>query len=300
MQTAAASIRCRSITEADVEGVVNLLVRGFKIRPRQFWARALQRIKDHQSAPDYPKYGYLLERDGAVVGVLLLIFTTMPLDGGSSYVRGSVSSWYVDPVVRSHASMLASRALKHKEVTYINVSPVPHTVPILEAQGYRRFSSGVFACPAALASSVPGCSVTLAGPGLSACPDLRAPDLSAPDLSSDEIELLQTHQAWGCISLVCTVDGRRTPFVFLRRTFRGVLPYACLIYCRHVDDVVHFAGPLGSFLAKRGLPLMLIDGDEPIKGLPGRYFANKPKFFKGPHRPRLGDLAYTEMVILGL
>ena len=59
-----------------------------------------------------------------------------------------------------------------------------------------------------------------------------------------------------------------------------------------------FAGPLGSFLARQGLALALIDADGPVKGLTGRYFAGKPKFYKGPHKPRLGNLAYTEMVIL--
>ena len=30
------------------------------------------------------------------------------------------------------------------------------------------------------------------------------------------------------------------------------------------------------------------------------YFGLKPKFYKGPIEPRLGDLSYTEMIILGL
>jgi hypothetical protein len=33
----------------------------------------------------------------------------------------------------------------------------------------------------------------------------------------------------------------------------------------------------------------------------GRYFdATMPKYFKGPDRPRLGDLAYTEAAMFGV
>ena len=45
---------------------------------------------------------------------------------------------------------LVSHALRHKEVTYLNVSAAPHTWPIIEAQGFSRYSEGIFVCLPAL------------------------------------------------------------------------------------------------------------------------------------------------------
>jgi hypothetical protein len=58
--------------------------------------------------------------------------------------------------------------------------------------------------------------------------------------------------------------------------------------------------PIGRFLPVRGHPLVLIDANGPIPGLVGKYAGAKmPKYFKGPDRPRLGDLAYTETAMFG-
>ena len=46
---------------------------------------------------------------------------------------------------------------------------------------------------------------------------------------------------------------------------------------------------------------MIVDANDPIPGLVGVFRrGSKPKYFKGPQRPRLGDLAYTEYAILGV
>ena len=73
-------VRCREISAADEDAVVSLLVRIFRGHDREFWIRALQRIKAYGVVPGYPQCGYLLERNGSVVGVLLLIFRSMIVD----------------------------------------------------------------------------------------------------------------------------------------------------------------------------------------------------------------------------
>ena len=66
-------------------------------------------------------------------------------------------------------------------------------------------------------------------------------------------------------------------------------------------DFVRFAGPIGWFLARRGLPFVIIDANAPMPGLAGWYsHGDMPKYFKGPQRPRLGDLAFTEYAVMGL
>jgi len=82
---------------------------------------------------------------------------------------------------------------------------------------------------------------------------------------------------------------------------RGFVPSAQLIYSRSIDDFVKFKGPIGRFLALRGRPFILIDSNGPIRGLAGMYLDEvAPKYFKGPERPRLGDLAYTEAAMFGI
>jgi len=51
----------------------------------------------------------------------------------------------------------------------------------------------------------------------------------------------------------------------------------------------------------RGRPLLLIDANGQIPGLVGKYFdQTMPRYFRGPTRPRLGDLAYTEIAMFGV
>src|SRR5205807_4939385 len=113
--------------------------------------------------------------------------------------------------------------------------------------------------------------------------------------------LLLDHEKFGCLGAWCETPERAHPFVFRRRLFKRVIPAAQLIYCRDLADFVRFAPLLGRFLARHGLPLVIADADGPIPGLLGIYWPGKmPKYFRGPQRPRLGDLAYTETAMFGI
>ena len=283
-------INCREIGTADTDGVANLLASGFRARTGEFWMHALKRLSEHPTPPGFPKYGYLLECKGTPVGVILLIFTSI-LVNRETRIRCNVSSWYVEPAFRGYAAMLVSRALRYKHVTYFNTTPAPHTLPILEAQGYIRYCTGRFVCVPALCPRSYGSRVKEVT--LEICPD--------EDLPSSEIELLLTHANYGCMSLICSSANRRHPFVFmLKPSRRFSFSFAHLAYCRDLADFVRFAGPLGRFLARRGHPLVVLDSNGPLRGIIGRYSAAFPKYFKGPDRPRLGDLAYSEQVMFGV
>jgi hypothetical protein len=288
MSSSELRIRCREIGSTDLDRVVDLLTRGFRIRTRDFWVRALQLLSEHCTPSGFPKYGHLLECNNNPVGALLLIYSYIE-DGGEKKIRCSVSSWYVEPDYRIYAASLVSHALKYKQVTYFNITPDRSTFPILEAQGYVQYCSGRFLAVPSLSRPLWGARarvVTLA---------TRAEE----DLLSSEIDLLLKHAAYGCISATCNSANRSHPFVFLPRREAGV-PFAYLAYCRQLDEFVRFAGPLGRFLARRGFPLVAFDSNGPIKGLVGRYFDGAPKFFKGPDQPRLGDIAYSERVMFGI
>ena len=113
--------------------------------------------------------------------------------------------------------------------------------------------------------------------------------------------LLVEHAGYGCLSVWCEAQGQTYPFVFRPRLLKGFVPCAQLIYCRELGDFVRFARPIGRFLAMRGRPLVIINADGPIPGLAGKYLGEKmPAYFKGPDRPRWGDLAYTEAAMFGV
>jgi hypothetical protein len=283
-------VRSRQIADADIDGVVDLLTRGFNLRNRDYWQHALAKLSKHRTPAGMPKYGYLLESGGEIVGVILLIFSSVPGDE-TAMMRCNVSSWYVEPAFRSHASLLISQATRNKDVTYVNVSPALHTRPIVEAQGFSRYSDGQFVAAPALSMRRP------AGAAEMIEVDTR-PDAH---VDSAELDLLLAHKAHGCLSLWCVTQGDAHPFVFMRRRAKGLIPCAQLVYCRHIRDFVRLARPIGRYLAVRGWPLVIIDSNEPIPGLVGKYFDGKaPKYFRGPQRPHLSDLAYTETVLFGL
>lgn len=290
MVASAPAIRCRQIADADVPAIVDLLTRGFPGRGRAFWRQALQQLTKRRPPPSLPQYGYLLESGGAPVGAILLICSTMPADDGFA-VRCNLSSWYVEPAFRFYAPLLVSRAVAHKNVTYLNVSPAPHTTPIIEAQGFARYCDGVFIAVPMLKDLFGGERVQV----------VDAHEQLPVEADAFEREILLQHAALGCISVWCVSAGQAYPFVFRPRIVKKIIPCARLIYCRDIGDFIRFAGPLGRYLARRGKPLVIVDADSPLPGLLGMFRGGSmPKYFKGAQRPRLGDLAYTEFAVLGV
>jgi hypothetical protein len=285
------SIRCRQIAEADIAAVTALLARGFSNRDDQFWQTALQQLGRHEPPPGLPKYGYLLESGGVPVGTLLLICSAVR-HGDTVASRCNLSSWYVEPAFRAYAPLLVSRAVAHKDVTYLNVSPAPHTRPIIEAQGFSRYCDGIFV-------AVPMLNGLFGGEAGVQISDAGTRPAVAFD-PADEV-ILSQHAALGCISLWCATSERAYPFVFRPRFVRKIIPCAQLIYCRDTADFVRFAGPIGRYLVRRGKPFVIVDANAAMPGLIGAYCRGRmPKYFKGPQRPRLGDLAYTEYAVMGV
>src|SRR5690348_18468961 len=68
-------VRCREIGEADLDSVADLLTRGFFGRSRDYWMRGLLRQAARDVPQGYPRFGYMLDREGTPVGVLLLLYS---------------------------------------------------------------------------------------------------------------------------------------------------------------------------------------------------------------------------------
>ncbi|HLW92710.1 MAG TPA: hypothetical protein VKS78_15610 [Roseiarcus sp.] len=284
-------VKCRQIEDGDREAVVDCLTRGFPRRSRAYWVAALDRLAHRPPLADYPKYGLLVECQAKVVGVLLQIFSRRG-EGEDAPVFCNLSSWCLDPGFRGFAIMLNARATARKEVTYLNVSPAPHTWRGIEALGFRRYCEGHFVCAPVM--SLPkdrGVRVRTFAE--------HAPE--AARLSAREREILAEHAALGCRSLVVAAGETAHPFVLApRRILHGLIPCHQLIYCRDVADFSRFAGPIGRYLLARGGLICLVDANGRAPGLVGTYLSGRgPKYFKGPGRPNLGDLSFTEFAIFG-
>jgi hypothetical protein len=283
-----ASVRSRQIGEIDIPEVVDLLVRGFgKRRSRQFWQDMLDGLTHRAVPPGFPRYGYVLESDGRLVGVVILIFTTV-WEKDVSHIRCNGSGIYVEPAFRVYAQLLIGRAARDKSVTVLNLTAAPHTHKMIEATGFRRYVDGLFvALP--LFSRPAGEAVRV----------IDAEEQPESPFDIYERETLAEHANYGCISLWCVTPQRAYPFVFRSKTVKGV-PIQQLVYCRDIYAFVRFACPIGRYLARKQQFLVAVDANGRIPGLVGKYFGNRPRFFFGPNRPRVGDLAYTEISLFGV
>lgn len=267
-----ARVRCRAIAGDDLDGLAALLATGFPNTDRGYWQRGFARWAYVPPVEAVPRYGYVLDDGTAPVGVILLISSQR-----GSQIVSNLSSWYVAPQWRTHSTLLISLATKLKHVTYLNASPAPHTWKTLAAQGFTQYNFG-----RSLSFALPGSGhVSEAIPG---------------DLP--EAQLLRDHRALGMTVVTVERDGVTTPFVFKpRRLDRPPIPVLDVMYTRGPDDLRRCAPALARHFLPRGRLGFLIDGRQP--GLSHYVDGKEPRYFKGPYRPILGDLAYTEKVIFG-
>ena len=193
-------------------------------------------------------------------GVLLLIYTSR-IEDGQTAIQCNLSSWYVEPAFRNYAPLLTKIAQRHKEVSYINISPAVWTWPIIEAQGFSSYCSGLFFSIPALSRAASGMTVE------TVTPDTKA----VTGLSVTEVEMLARHARYGCLSLVCrTPGGDPMPFVLLpMRIRRGWIapPAMQLIYCRDTAEFVACAGAIGRILIRHAKISVLLDANGPVEGL---------------------------------
>ena len=184
-------VRCRLIAQADLGEVVACLVRGFPERSNAYWVEALARMARREAIDDYPRFGYLMEASGRVVGVLLLIYSRRVM-AQTNEIRCNLSSWCVDPPYRGFALALHTNGVRRKEVTYTNLTAAPHTRPGLEAMGFRRFSDGLYVFAPILSRSRRGTRVVAYSDD--------APEAAL--LGADERNILAEHSAFGCRALI--------------------------------------------------------------------------------------------------
>ncbi|MGA7323210.1 MAG: acyl-CoA acyltransferase [Rhodomicrobium sp.] len=314
-------VRCRLIGEPDIDRIADLLHVGFPKRSRDAWRAALEKLARRPAPEHFPRYGYMLESENSTAGVLLTIFAQVE-NGQEVFHQGNISSWYVDPAFRSYAPLLTAQAQKHPDVTYINTSPSVHTWPLIEAQGFTRFADGIFVAATALTAFRAADAVALLRRTKSlfnriALPENRSnfsarclgkakayafEDIRENALPEAEYRMLRDHHEYGCLCFWCETEDGAVPFIFRRRVVAArLVPCAHLIYSRTIEDLSRFSGAISRFLLTKGIPVLTIGANGPLAGFAGRYFPNRrPMYYRGSHKPRVGDLTYTEWALFGM
>jgi len=277
----------REITYSDLEQVSAFLGKGIGYSDRYF-LELLRRMTEHDTPAGFPKYGRVLTCNGAIVGAIILIFSTVQSDGVPT-IRCHVTGWCVDPAYRGYAALFFAKDLRHRDVTYVNISAqwTTGTLPIIETQGFIKYCSGQFIAVPALHFAAGDSQVKV----------VRADKIPNVPFETFDMELLTAHAKYGCICVWCVTAERAYPFVFRPRLFKRAIPGVQLVYCRDIEHFIRFAGPIGRFLALRGRLVVRIDSNAPIEGLIGKFTQNADsRFYKGS-KPRLGDLAYTHLAM---
>lgn len=286
----APAIRCRTLRPDDRDALAALLREGFPTRTVAYWQQALDRLFAHTAAGPFPQSGFLLEAEGRPLGVILTVYAAHRSEPGRLVCN--LSSWFVREEVGPFATMLVSRVLRDPAVTYINISPERRTRPMIEAQGFSAYTGGTqIALP-----------LMSAGRERVSWRRLEAGDDLGP-LPPAERNLVSQHIGYGCLVYLCrTADGEAHPFVlFPRPALKGVLPAAQLGYCRSLESVARCAAALGRALLRRGILALTVDALEKVPGLTGPFLPDRSlRFARGPHPPRIGDLAFTEAALFGL
>src|ERR1700704_2806628 len=171
----ASRVHCRPIADNDLDGLADLLTRGFPRSTRDHWMRGFSRWKMLPVIEDVPRYGYVLDGRFGPVGAVLLLSSKR-----NGQIVSNMSSTYVDPQWRSHAGDLISLATQLEHVTYLNASPAPHTWRTLQSQGFVPYNFGR--------------SAVFAWPGRGTVSETIPDNLA-------EAQLLRDHRAMGWISL---------------------------------------------------------------------------------------------------
>src|SRR5580693_95494 len=274
----------RQIDDTDISELCALLAEGFPRRTLEYWQTALDTLTSRPAVEGYPRYGYCLEVEGCLEGVLLLL--TAKIDG---VIRSNLSSWYLRARYRVFATLMHQRAVRAKEPVYLNVSPAAHTVRSVEAFGFKPYTAGTLIIDATSAVKVGN---SIVRPFTSE---------AASKLTAETRGSVKTHLGYGCEALVLEdADG---PMVALYRVkwLKCVVPAACFV-AGDPARLVKSSGRLMRALLQRGIPFALIDAPlhyAPPLGI--RLLADRERRYASgtAAAPAPGDLRETEIALFG-
>jgi hypothetical protein len=279
-------VKIRQLEDRDQISTADLLLEGFKRRNRDYWLHSWQYLQSQDVPEGQPRFGWAMEHDDKIVGVILNLWRPPSYAIGGKQVA-NLSSWYVKADYRSFAGMLLARASHDPEVIYLNVSPAPVTIPICEAIGFRPYSKGQNVSLPLLAKHQKGARVFQYG-------------AETDVLTYTQRSLVELHLKQKCIGYVAEVNGRQSPLLLYRRKVGGYLPALQLIYVESEDTLRLVFNALGRALLKFGV-FVIADAEAKFEFAPGTFYPDKgSRYYRGREAPHVGDLSFTEITAFGI
>jgi len=266
-------MKIRSLTKEDLPRILLLLCEGFPRRSRDYWVRALDVLGRRAELPGFPRFGWGLEADGEVHGILIVI-----ADVADGQRRANLSSWYVREPYRAAGFMMLRRAMAERGVTYTDLSPAPNVLPIALKLGFRPYTGGMAMLTA----------IDALRPGGSA---------GAPTADEERAFAARIGAQIGYGNTPLMVGG--APALYRLKWLKRAVPAAQFTF-GDPHMLVGNAGALMRALLRRGVPVALFDlppGFVPDAGrhMPGRQI----RYATGGPAPRPGDLCETEIALFG-
>ena len=274
----------REITDGDLNAVRRLLAEGFPLRSGEYWRKGLESLGTLPRVDGFPRYGYVVDADGAPQGVLL----TITADRGTRGTRTHLSSWYVRDGYRHFALLLLRQALDLPAQTFVNPSPSDNIVAILRRFGFEAYTAGMVMLDLRMAMRRPYRRGAVRRLGID--------DLA--DVSEAERQLAEDHMRMGCSVLRLETGEQAGLLIHRRKWIRRSLPCSQVVF-GDPGLMLALAGPVMRALAGRGSPLALCDVDRTMEPAIGQVFPRGIRYFKGAEAPPVGDLSYSELAIFG-
>lgn len=287
-------MKIRLIAKEDFDAVLLLLCEGFPRRDRAYWVRALSHLSRRPEVPGHPQYGFLIEDQGAVQGVMLVLTADLgeTLTGG---FRSNLSSWYVRAPWRKFATFMLRAALKAPGVCYTDLSPAPQVVQINAALGFAPYTGGSILLDARSAMGAGGAQVTHW--------DGRSETGLAAGLNPVLQDVARRHITYGCAALLVAHADKVDLALYRIKRLKRVIPAARFVF-GDPEGLVASAGAVMRALLGRGILLAQIDapiGMQPAAGrlMPSRDLRYVTGVSTGVQAPLAGDLLETEIAIFG-
>lgn len=276
-------MKFREITPADRPALEALLREGFASTGPGFWETALDVLARRAPVEGMPQYGIVLEIDGVLCGVMLMV----------SQRRGAetvcnLSSWYVREAHRGYAPFMFGHTLKAKDVTFLDCSPTPDLVPIIEKNGFEAYTGGTLMLDGRMALR-PGKPVARLTPeALSQC-------------HHPEAERIAENLEHGCEGFLAhDASGAPVPLLYRVARVKKHVPVARFVY-GDPDTIVAHAGAITRALLSRAIPLALVDWPAGVEVPLGRAMpAYGVRYKRGAGAVPLGDLLDTEYALFGI
>lgn len=234
------------LSAKDLDKAMELLVEGFPERPRAFWEKAVERLRQHggNAAADHP-YGFIWITQGRQTGVALTPAVARVAPCGATRRLVNISSWYVRPDQRWRAALMLKSLLSDPEAIYTDLTPTPAVRKMLPSLGFRPINRGTHIAP------IPIAALRRSGGTLATV----ATDAAAAAITG--------HAAVGCEPVRLAGPSGETLVVY-RGARRFGVPVANLVYVESHRALAAAYGALARHLLARGFAFMRAPAlDEP-------------------------------------